>query len=556
VVLRLVDVLFSGVRSPRSNFYCQIGFASRTHAAEPWVLPVAYRSVQAWHFACACHHAAATVGRQLKTQGINLVPRRRSVPRGILLWSIFLTNQSTMPVRDLRFGDLPVDARLASALKGMGYTTPTPIQEQAIPLLRSGRDVIGLARTGSGKTAGFGIPIIERVVPQERRVQALILTPTRELASQVAAALTTLGKQSGIRVVAVYGGVGMQAQIDALRGNAHVVVGTPGRVFDHITRGTLNLQHTKFVVLDEADRMLDVGFAPAIDKILSFVKGPRQTALFSATFPSEVEALGTRHTRDAVRVTVDPPGAALETLEERFVRVNTLHDKGDALHDILIHDECNLALVFRRTTHKADKLALDLEHRGFKVATLHGRRSQSQRERALGALRAGHLKVLVATDIAARGLDITGLTHVVNFDLPDTAENYTHRIGRTARMGANGVAITLVAPEEEADLRDIQRKLPPAPGRETPAPEPRRGAIQRALGRQPQRNDRGGWQQSGRATASAPRERVRTPEPRTTWSRDGKSSGSRPVSSNGTDGSHAAPHYPFRASRTAGATRP
>ncbi|MDB5076498.1 MAG: hypothetical protein JWO42_2677 [Chloroflexi bacterium] len=463
-----------------------------------------------------------------------------------------MTTQTIPPVRDLRFGELPVDARIAGALKAMGYTSPTPIQEEAIPSLRSGRDVIGLARTGSGKTAGFGIPIIEAIRTNERRVQALIQTPTRELASQVATMLNALGRQSGVRVVAVYGGVGMQAQINALRGNAHVVVGTPGRVFDHLTRGTLDLRQTRFVVLDEADRMLDVGFAPAIDKILGHVTGPRQTALFSATFPGEVESLAARHTKDPVRIAVDAPGAALETLEERFVRVVAGNDKTDTLHDILIHDECNLALVFRRTTHKADKLALDLERRGFKVATLHGRRSQAQREKALGALRAGHLKVLVATDIAARGLDITGLTHVVNFDLPDTAENYTHRIGRTARMGANGIAITLVAPEDEAELRDIQRKLPPAPGRETPAAEPRRGAIQRAVGRQSRNDDRPGQRQPRRNDGQAPRDRTRFSEQGNGWRRDARPSGPRAGSDHGSAASTGAPYYPFR-SRSAGA---
>jgi superfamily II DNA/RNA helicase len=389
-----------------------------------------------------------------------------------------LVAQILAPVQNRRFGNLPMGDGIANALDALGFVDPTPIQEQAIPLLRSGRDVIGLAKTGSGKTAGFGIPLIESIKTSERRVQALILTPTRELASQVAAALSALGRSSGVRVVAVYGGVGMQAQIDALRGNAHVVVGTPGRVLDHISRGTLDLRQARFVVLDEADRMFDVGFAPAIIRILGYVPATRQTALFSATFPTAVEALAARHTVNAARVAVDVQGAALETLEERFMRVGAPSEKIDTLHDILINAECRLALVFRRTTHKADKLAQDLERRGFSVATLHGRRSQAQREKALGALRAGKLKALVATDIAARGLDITGLTHVINYDLPDTAENYTHRIGRTARMGADGIAITLVSPEDETDLLQIQRKLPASPGRLVPPAETRHSRPQ------------------------------------------------------------------------------
>lgn len=369
-----------------------------------------------------------------------------------------------------------MDARIGGALVAMGWTEPTPIQAQAIPPLRDGHDMVGLARTGSGKTAGFGIPLIEAIRPAERNVQALVLTPTRELASQVATVLAQLGKPMGVRVVAVYGGVGMEAQIFALRANAHVVVGTPGRVFDHLGRGTLDLRHTRFVVLDEADRMLDVGFAPAIDAILARAPGPRQTSLFSATFPKEVEAMVGKHTRDAVRVSVDVQGAALESLEERFVPVPSDHDKVAALTEVLNRPDCQLALVFRRTTHRADKLSRLLERQGVRVATLHGRRTQAQREKALGALRAGQVQALVATDIAARGLDISGLTHVVNFDLPDTAENYTHRVGRTARMGAVGVAITLVAPEDEDLLRTLQRKLAPSPSRQAAVSTGRRAA--------------------------------------------------------------------------------
>jgi len=377
-----------------------------------------------------------------------------------------LSESSTLSPAAYLFGELPVNERIGASLVAMGFTVPTPIQAEAIPPLRAGRDVVGLARTGSGKTAGFGIPLIEVIRPSERNVQAIVLTPTRELASQVATVLAQLGKSSGVRVTAVYGGVGMLPQINALRGNTHVVVGTPGRVFDHLGRGTLDLRHTRFVILDEADRMLDVGFAPAIDAILSRIPGPRQTSLFSATFPREVEAMVGKHTHDPVRVAVDVPGAALESLEERFIPVSSDDEKLPALTQILNLPDCKLALVFRRTTHRADKLSRLLERQGVRVATLHGRRTQAQRENALGALRAGQVQALVATDIAARGLDITGLTHVVNFDLPDTAENYTHRVGRTARMGAVGVAITLVGPDDEEALRSLQRKLSPTPGRQ------------------------------------------------------------------------------------------
>jgi ATP-dependent RNA helicase DeaD len=381
-----------------------------------------------------------------------------------LSWRSCLKDVSVLTATPALFGGLRIDPGIAEALTAIGYHQPTPIQAQAIPPLQDGRDVTGQARTGSGKTAGFGIPLLESVRPGERSVQGLVLVPTRELASQVALELTRLGAQTGVRVVAIYGGVGMGAQIAALRGNAHVVVGTPGRVIDHLTRGTLNLRAVRMVVLDEADRMLDVGFAPAIEDILRRTPTTRRTALFSATFPAAVEDLVAHHTRNPVRIVIDPPGTAIETLEQRFVRVDEEKAKSAALHEILIDTSCSLALVFRRTTHRADKLAKELEQRGFRVAVLHGRRSQTQRERALAALRAGELHALVATDIAARGLDITGLTHVVNYDLPDTAENYTHRIGRTARMGANGIAITLVSPDDEQALRDLTRRLPAATG--------------------------------------------------------------------------------------------
>ena len=414
-----------------------------------------------------------------------------------------LSESSTLSPAARRFGELPVDERISAALVSMGFTIPTPIQAEAIPPLRAGRDVVGLARTGSGKTAGFGIPLIEAIRPNERNVQAIVLTPTRELASQVASVLTQLGRSSGVRVTSVYGGVGMLPQINALRGNTHVVVGTPGRVFDHLGRGTLDLRHTRFVILDEADRMLDVGFAPAIDAILARVPGPRQTSLFSATFPREVEAMVGKHTHDAVRIAVDVPGAALESLEERFVPVPSDDEKLGALTEILNLPDCKLALVFRRTTHRADKLSRLLERQGVRVATLHGRRSQAQRETALGALRAGKVQALVATDIAARGLDISGLTHVVNFDLPDTAENYTHRVGRTARMGAVGVAITLVTPEDEDALRSLQRKLPPTPGRQAAiASRPQRSAPGRAAHAAPTRER--GTQTTGQTHGQRP----------------------------------------------------
>ncbi|HEX6509933.1 MAG TPA: DEAD/DEAH box helicase, partial [Chloroflexota bacterium] len=325
------------------------------------------------------------------------------------------------------FGDLPVGPQLARALDAMGYTTPTPIQHQAIPVLREGRDVLGQAQTGTGKTAGFGIPLIESIDTSRRGVQAIILVPTRELCLQVADELDRLGKPSGVRVIPVYGGVGLNPQIQGLARGAHVVVGTPGRVEDLLERRALHLNSVRMAVLDEADRMLDVGFLPPIERILKQTPRTRQTALFSATIPNEVLGLANRQMRDPVTIAVDPERATVDEIEQRFERVPD-GNKLEALRAYLDDPSCFLALIFRRTTYKADRLARDLSRQGYKVAALHGRRTQGQRERVLADLKSAKLQAVVATDIAARGLDITGLTHVFNYDLPDTPETYVHRI--------------------------------------------------------------------------------------------------------------------------------
>jgi ATP-dependent RNA helicase DeaD len=356
------------------------------------------------------------------------------------------------------FGTLPVSNSLARSLTAMRYHEPTPIQERTIPLLRQGKDVLGQAQTGTGKTAGFGIPLIEAVRTAEAGVQAIVLVPTRELCLQVTDELKRLGAHAGVRVIAVYGGVGLGNQIEGLRRGAHVVVGTPGRVEDLLQRGALKLGSVRFAVLDEADRMLDVGFLPSIERILRQTPSRRQTALFSATIPAEVRGLAQRHMREPVTVEIDPERPTVEEIEQRFQRVPD-GDKLSALRAHLDDPSCFLALIFRRTTYKADRLARDLTRRGYKVAVLHGRRSQSQRERVLADLKSAKLQALVATDIAARGLDITGLTHVFNYDLPDTQETYVHRIGRTGRAGETGTAITLVAPEDEDALRTLERYL-------------------------------------------------------------------------------------------------
>jgi ATP-dependent RNA helicase DeaD len=340
----------------------------------------------------------------------------------------------------------------------MGYSIPTPIQEQAIPPLRLGLDLLGQAQTGTGKTAGFGIPMVEGIDSKLRRVQAIVLVPTRELCLQVAEELSKLAGFNGVRVVAVHGGVGFGRQLDGLRQGAQIVVGTPGRVEDLMARGNLRLDGVRFAVLDEADRMLDVGFLPAIQRILDRTPSGRQTALFSATIPEEVGRLASRYMREPVTVSIESKKPTVEAIEQRFQEVAD----GDKLKALIAHlddPSCFLALVFRRTTYKADRLAHDLAKRGYKVAALHGRRSQPQRERVLADLKSAKLHALIATDIAARGLDIAGLTHVFNFDLPDTPETYVHRIGRTGRAGEAGTAITLVGPEDGEGLITLKKYL-------------------------------------------------------------------------------------------------
>jgi ATP-dependent RNA helicase DeaD len=411
--------------------------------------------------------------------------------------------------RTSSFGGLPVGEPIARALRGMGYVTPTPIQEQAIPPLRERRDVLGQAQTGTGKTAGFGVPLIEATDSKLRTVQAIVLVPTRELCIQVAEELTKLGAFAQVRVAAVYGGVGFGKQLDALRAGTQVIVGTPGRVEDLLARGNLRLEGVKYAVLDEADRMLDVGFLPAIERILSRTPKTRQTALFSATLPTEVHGLARRQMNDPVTISVTPEKPTVDAIEQRFEQVDD-GDKLAALSRYLDDPQCFLALIFRRTTYKADRLARDLSRRGYKVGTLHGRRSQPQREKVLSDLKNLKIQALIATDIAARGLDISGLTHVFNYDLPDTPETYVHRIGRTGRAGEVGTAVTLVGPDDEDALKALKTYL----ARREKGDQSRGGVEPRPQNR-PQRNMRSSFgprpaaSSMGERSSGASRNRVR-----------------------------------------------
>jgi ATP-dependent RNA helicase RhlE len=357
------------------------------------------------------------------------------------------------------FEDLPLHPKLRRGIQEIGYTVPTPIQRGTIPHAVLGRDIIGTAQTGTGKTAAFLLPILERLLDDPRgRTHALILTPTRELALQADGFLRKLAGHTHLRGAAVYGGVGMADQERALRGGAEVIVATPGRLLDHMSRGYVDFQGLKILVLDEADRMLDMGFLPDVRRILHRLPRVRQTMLFSATMPPEVVALSREFLRDPKLVQVEERTVAAVGVAHLALPVPS-HLKTDLLSELLKDEMMTSVLVFARTKHRADNLARQLSHRGVNVSVIHGNRSQSQRVRALEGFRTGEYRVLVATDIAARGVDVKDVSHVVNFDVPHEPETYIHRVGRTARAQQRGDAYTLVTPEEEQDFARIERLI-------------------------------------------------------------------------------------------------
>jgi ATP-dependent RNA helicase DeaD len=354
------------------------------------------------------------------------------------------------------FADLQLSPGLLETVAELGYEEPTPIQEQTIRLLIEGRDVIAQAQTGTGKTAAFAIPIVECVDPDDRHVQALIMAPTRELAVQVAEATHRLGRSKGLSVLPVYGGQPIQRQLHVLARGVQVVIGTPGRLLDHLRRGTLDLTNVKYVILDEADEMLDMGFIEDIESILDTVPETRQMALFSATIPPRIAALAQKYLHDPVRVTIAPTELTIPAIEQYYVEV-TPRNRLDSLTRILDHDEPESAIIFARTKRDVDELGEALQSRGFDAETLHGDLNQVQRDRVMNRFRSNQVELLVATDVAARGLDISGVTHVFNYAIPEDAEAYVHRIGRTGRAGKTGKAITFVQPNEIRLLRIIQR---------------------------------------------------------------------------------------------------
>lgn len=358
----------------------------------------------------------------------------------------------------MSFDTFAFHPQIKAGISAAGYSIPTPIQHQTIPPILEGRDVLGLAQTGTGKTAAFALPILQRLMKGPRgKLRALILSPTRELAEQTHTAITHLGRQTGLRSLTVYGGVGALPQIKGLRAGCEIVVACPGRLLDLMGQGEAHLDSVQILVLDEADQMFDMGFLPAIRRILAALPKARQTLLFSATMPAEIRELATEMLIHPVTVEISIT-RPVETISHAIYPVDPTH-KVDMLLALLKQPGSGQVLVFTRTKHRAKRLAQQLSQAGVSATSLQGNLSQGQRQAAMSGFRSGRVKVLVATDIAARGIDVSQITHVINYDLPDTSEAYTHRTGRTGRMENLGTALSLVTPDDQLMVRTIERLL-------------------------------------------------------------------------------------------------
>jgi len=363
-------------------------------------------------------------------------------------------NPTTAPHRD-SFNNLGILPKILDTLLKMNITVPTPIQHKAIPDGLQGKDVIGIAQTGTGKTLAFGIPMLQRLVGREER--GLVLVPTRELALQVDEMISKIGSVLAMRTAVLIGGANMRQQVAAIRRNPHVIIATPGRLIDHLQQGTIRLDRVTILVLDEADRMLDMGFQPQLRKILDTIPKERQTMLFSATLSRDIAAIATKHMHTPISIEVAPQGTTAEKVTQEFFVVH--REQKVPLLEAVLQKYTGSTLIFLRTKHGAKKLLLAIRAMGHKAAEIHGNRSLSQRRDALDGFKSGKYRVLVATDIASRGIDVKGIELVINFDLPMDSSDYVHRIGRTARAGAEGHAISFAMPSERGGMRDIERLI-------------------------------------------------------------------------------------------------
>ncbi len=359
------------------------------------------------------------------------------------------------------FADLGVAEPLLRALAAENYTTPTPIQAQAIPPLLAGRDLVGIAQTGTGKTAAFALPMLQRLAAIRRpagprAVTALVLAPTRELAIQIGDAVKTYGRHLGLRHAIILGGIGQRSQVRALMGGVDILIATPGRLLDLVSQNHVRLDKVTYLVLDEADRMLDMGFIRDVRKIIGFMPKERQSLLFSATLSAEVARMAGDLLREPVRIEVSPEQLTVDRIEQSVYHVPTANKRA-LLTELLADQALARVMVFTRTKHGANRLSMQLGKDGVVVEVIHGNKSQPARQSALQNFRSGRARVLVATDVAARGIDVDGVTHVINFELPNVPESYVHRIGRTARAGASGIAVSFCDASEAAFLRDIER---------------------------------------------------------------------------------------------------
>ncbi|WNG15424.1 DEAD/DEAH box helicase [Cystobacter fuscus] len=366
----------------------------------------------------------------------------------------------------MTFEDLKLAEPLLRAVKEEGYNTPTPIQQQAIPHVLEGKDVLGCAQTGTGKTAAFTLPILQRLSvgrptppARGRPIRALVLSPTRELAAQIGDSVRAYGRYTGLTSAVIFGGVGQNAQEQTLRQGVDILVATPGRLLDLMNQGFVSYKALEVFVLDEADRMLDMGFIHDVKRVIAALPRPRQTLFFSATMPPEIQGLANSILVKPVRVEVAPVSTTAETIDQRLYFVEKEQKRGLLVHLLNSDQGIQRALVFTRTKHGANRVARHLESAGIGAEPIHGNKSQNARERALAAFKSGACRVLVATDIAARGIDIDGISHVINFDLPNIPETYVHRIGRTGRAGAAGIALSFCDSEERAYLKDIERTI-------------------------------------------------------------------------------------------------